>query len=87
MNVIYKLTEELRAGDIVSFGGDSTFRVLEDARPAVCFEGPSPIAVANSECLTGRVGQYYWPGSIWTFQGHVGRVFHRVLLGPAGGAA
>lgn len=81
MNVIYKLTEELRAGDIVSFGGDSTFRVLEDARPAVCFEGPSPIAVANSECLTGRVGQYYWPGSIWTFQGHVGRVTHRVLLG------
>ena len=81
MNVTYKLTEELRAGDIVSFGGDSTFRVLEDARPTQCLEGPSPIVVAKSECLFGRVSHYYWPGSIWTMQGHVGRVTHRVLLG------
>jgi hypothetical protein len=81
MKVIYKLTEQLRAGDIVSWGGNTAFRILEDARPTCSFHGPSPVAVAKGECLSGRESNYYWPGSIWNFQGRVGRVTHRVLLG------
>ena len=81
MNVIWKLTEHLRAGDVVSFGDVATFRILEDARPACEARGPSPVVVAKGECLSGRKSVYYWPGSEWTFQGRVGRVTHRVLLG------
>lgn len=70
--------ECLRAGDIVSFHA-GTFRVLEDAWPALNGTGPSPVVVARAECLTGSVMGYYSPGSIWGFQGRAHRVEFNVI--------
>ena len=71
--------EALRAGDVVYFAR-ATFRVVEDAWPALNGHGPSDVVVARAECLTAEVpNSYFWPGSQWSLQGRVRRVDHAVI--------
>lgn len=72
--------QNLKAGDVIAMHG-GTFCILEGARPALDGTGPSPIAVAQSVCLTstGTFNSYFWPGSSWTFQGHTGRAEYNVI--------
>lgn len=82
MTYTSKRIADLKAGDIVEAQG-GVFRVLKDARPSnshhpchwvnnqgyVADHGPVDCAVADSECIHGYIGGYFWPGSSWTFQG------------------
>jgi hypothetical protein len=83
MTTTHKTTAQLKAGDIVHAHG-GVFRITHDALEANSFRpqadrlveahGPSDTAYAKSVCIAGECGQYFYPGSDWTFQGNqIGR--------------
>lgn len=57
--------KDLKSGDIVNFHG-GTFKITMNAE----FISSRDVYRAESECLTGESGGYFYPTSTWVFQGN-----------------
>ena len=82
-----KFIKDFKAGDIVHAHG-GRFIVTSDARESQSHRpqaghlktahGPSDCAYAPAKCIEGKFGHYFYPGSVWAFQGNLYAGLHTV---------